>query len=72
MKGLYAIYRKELGHYFVSPIAYVVIGVFIFLTAFFFNLYLTVMIQRSMEMQMRSMQFGMPPDFDVPRQVMMG
>lgn len=72
MKSLYAIYRKEMGHYFVSPIAYVVIGVFIFLTAFFFNLYLTVMIQRSLEMQMRSMQFGMPPDFDVPRQVMMG
>ncbi len=37
MKGLYAIYRKEMGHYFVSPIAYVVVGVFLILSAFFFN-----------------------------------
>ena len=29
MKGLYAIYRKEMGHYFVSPVAYVVVGVFL-------------------------------------------
>ncbi len=37
MKGLYAIYRKEMGHYFVSPIAYIIVGVFLILTAFFFT-----------------------------------
>lgn len=37
MKGLYAIYRKEMGHYFVSPIAYIIVGVFLILCAFFFN-----------------------------------
>ena len=37
MRGLYAIYRKEMGHYFVSPVAYVVVGVFLFLSGFFFN-----------------------------------
>jgi ABC-2 type transport system permease protein len=36
MKGLYAIYRKEMGHYFVSPIAYIVVGVFLFVSGFFF------------------------------------
>ena len=33
MRNLYAIYRKEMGHYFVSPIAYVVIGAFLFISA---------------------------------------
>jgi ABC-2 type transport system permease protein len=70
MQGIYAIYRKEMGHYFVSPIAYVVIGIFLLLTAFFFNLFLTVFIQQSFEMQMRGMQYGMPQDMDVPGQVM--
>src|SRR5271156_1401330 len=39
MRGLYAIYRKEMGHYFVSPVAYVLVGLFLFLTGFFFDLY---------------------------------
>ena len=26
MKGLYAVYRKEMSHYFVSPIAYIVVA----------------------------------------------
>ena len=37
MKGLYAIYRKEMGHYFVSPVAYIIVGVFLILSAYFFN-----------------------------------
>ena len=41
MQSLYAIYRKEMGHYFVSPIAYVVVGLFLILCAVFFNVYLT-------------------------------
>ena len=32
MKGLYAIYRKEMGHYFVSPVAYIIVGVFLILS----------------------------------------
>src|SRR5271167_558509 len=39
MRGLYAIYRKEMGHYFVSPVAYVLVGLFLFLSGFFFDLY---------------------------------
>src|ERR1700733_70146 len=31
MKGLYAVYRKEMNHYFVSPVAYVIVGVFLIL-----------------------------------------
>ena len=70
MQSLYAIYRKELGHYFASPIAFIVIGVFLVLSAFFFNIFLTLFIQRSFQMEMQSMRFGMPPEMDVPGLVM--
>ena len=45
MKGFYAVYRKEMGHYFVSPVAYVIVGVFLVLSAYFFNRLLIVLIQ---------------------------
>src|SRR5450631_1235721 len=72
MQSFYAIYRKEMGHYFVSPIAYIFIGLFLFLSAYFFNYFLTVMIQQSFSMEMQGMRMGMPPEIDVPGQVMRG
>jgi len=69
MRSMYAIYRKEMGHYFVSPIAYVVVGLFLILCGFFFNLYLSDAIRASMEAQMQSAQMGMPANFDVPSEV---
>src|SRR5271155_99668 len=39
MRSLYAIYRKEMGHYSVSPVASVLVGLFLFLSGFFFDLY---------------------------------
>ena len=47
MKSFYAIYRKEMGHYFVSPVAYVTAGVFLILCGYFFNRLLEVLIQES-------------------------
>jgi ABC-2 type transport system permease protein len=70
MKSLYAIYRKELGHYFVSPIAYIFIGLFLLLSAWFFNAILTVIIKNSFQMEMQGMQFGVPAQVDVPGEVM--
>ncbi|MFZ3215562.1 MAG: ABC transporter permease [Candidatus Acidiferrales bacterium] len=70
MHNLYAIYRKEMRHYFVSPIAYVCVGVFLPISAFFFNFFLTAVIQQGFQMEMQSMQFGMPPQFDMPGQVL--
>jgi ABC-2 type transport system permease protein len=70
MQSFYAVYRKEMGHYFVSPIAYIFIGLFLFLSAFFFNYFLSAMIQQSSMMQMQGMSMGMPPEVDVPGQVM--
>jgi ABC-2 type transport system permease protein len=61
MRSLYAVYRKEMGHYFVSPIAYVVVAMFLFVSAYFFNLYVREIVEQS---------FGMPADFDAPAQVL--
>jgi len=66
MRGFYAIYRKELGHYFVSPIAYIFIGLFLVLTSFFFIFFLNAYIQEAMSVTVQSMRFGTPTDIDVP------
>lgn len=63
MRGLYAIYRKEMGHYFVSPVAYIVVGAFLFLCGFFFNPILGRAIAYSFE---AGMEYGRAPNFDVP------
>jgi len=67
MQGFLAIYRKEIGHYFVSPIAYVVVGLFLMLSAFFFDSYIVSAMQYSIQMQLQGL-----PTFDVPSQVMSG
>jgi ABC-2 type transport system permease protein len=59
MKGVYAVYRKEMGHYFVSPVAYIIVGIFLFLCAFFFTRLLTGVMEASLE---SSMQGGGPMD----------
>lgn len=61
MQSLYAIYRKEMGHYFVSPVAYVVVSLFLLLSSFFFILYLRDVVEQS---------FGMSPEFDAPSQLL--
>lgn len=66
MRGLYAIYRKEMGHYFVSPVAYIVVCVFLVLTGIFFNNYVVEVIRYANSMMMESMQMGQMPNFDVP------
>jgi len=65
MRNLYALYRKELAHYFVSPVAYVLVGVFLVLAGFFFNFFLSSAIQQSFQIEMQSMRFGAPQEFDV-------
>jgi len=67
MKGILAIYRRELGSYFVSPIAYIVIGLFLVVTGYFFSNILGILMERAMAAQMQAMQGrGAPPDVDVP------
>ena len=60
MRSLYAVYRKEMGHYFVSPTAYVVVAIFLCLTAWFFNIYLKEIVT----------SLGTQGDFDAPSQLL--
>jgi len=66
MKGILAIYRREMGSYFVSPIAYIVVGVFLLVTGFFFYNILGSVIEYSFRAQMQAQRFGGPTDIDVP------
>ncbi len=70
MKSILAVFRKELSLYFVSPIAYAVVGVFLILTGFFFQLLLESVIQESYRAAMQAMRFGGPFEIDVPGVVM--
>ena len=70
MKGIYAIYRKEMGHYFVSPVAYIVVGVFLILSGYFFNHLLIEVLQEAMQTDATASQFGAPPPIDVPSVVL--
>jgi ABC-2 type transport system permease protein len=70
MRTLYAIYRKEMNHYFVSPIAWLVVGLFLILSGIFFNIFLDARIRESIEMMMQGMRFGGARNFDVPGTVL--
>jgi len=61
MKNIIAIYRRELGSYFVSPIAYAVTGIFLLVSGFFFYIILSNLVQRSMMPE----QFGGQQGLDV-------
>ncbi|HEV2468026.1 MAG TPA: ABC transporter permease [Candidatus Sulfotelmatobacter sp.] len=73
MRGLYAIYRKEMNHYFVSPVAYVVVCIFLVLAGVFFNYIMSQVIRYSFEAGMESMQMGgAGMNIDVPSMVLRG
>ena len=70
MRSLWAIYRREMSHYFVSPIAYVVGGVFLGVAGFFFNGILTFMLREAMQMGFQAAQMGRAaPPLNVPGMV---
>ena len=51
MQNIFAIWQRELKAYFVSPIAYVVLTVFTFLSGFFFFAILANVVQNTMMQQ---------------------
>jgi ABC-2 type transport system permease protein len=70
VRSLWAIYRREMQHYFVSPIAYVVGGVFLGVAGFFFNGILTFMMREAMQMGFQAAQMGgAAPPLNVPGMV---
>jgi len=69
VRSLWAIYRREMQHYFVSPIAYVVGGVFLGVAGFFFNGILNFVMQQALRMGFQAAQMGGAPNLDVPGMV---
>ena len=70
MKNILAIYRREMGSYFVSPIAYIVVGVFLVVCGYVYYRILADVIEASMMAQMQAARMGGPTQTDVPGQVL--
>lgn len=65
MNNILAIARKEIGAYFASPIAYVVIGLFALLFGYFYVVMVSIFVRESMQMS----SFGGPANLNVNQHV---
>jgi len=71
MRNYLAMVTKELDNLFVTPIAYVLIGVFFALTGYFFYMILANFINFTMQQAFQAQQFGSStPPFDASAAVM--
>ncbi|MCK4893702.1 MAG: ABC transporter permease subunit [Calditrichia bacterium] len=61
MKKTYAVFQKEIKHFFYSPIAYIVIAAFTLIAGIFFYLYLSSFVEAAFMDMVRSQQFRTPP-----------
>lgn len=61
MNNFLAIYQREIKSYFSSPIAYVVIGMFLILAGIFFYLIISNFVQMSIRVDMMAQQYRMAP-----------
>ncbi len=61
MKNFLAIYQRETKSYFTSPIAYVVIGLFLVLAGIFFYLIISNFVQMCMRVDMMAQQYRQMP-----------
>ena len=67
MRNVLAIVEREMRSYFASPVAYVVLTIFVFLSGVFFQTILTQIVQYATAASMQSQQFGgAPQPIDVP------
>lgn len=67
MRNIAAIAGRELRAYFVSPVAYVVLTIFVFLSGVFFQVIARQLLETARLYQLQSQQFGgAPPPIDMP------
>ena len=67
MRSIFVIAERELKSYFTSPIAYVVLTIFIFLTSLVFNFFVGLMVESAGPRAMQAAQTGRPPEpLDMP------
>ena len=70
MRNIFVIAERDFKTYFTSPIAYVVLTIFILLAGFFFSLILNQVVESSTMQAMQSAQTGQPPAArDMPDEV---
>ncbi|MFQ6104811.1 MAG: ABC transporter permease subunit, partial [Candidatus Glassbacteria bacterium] len=61
MRNVWAIYRKEMRSYFVSPIAYIILAFFIAISGYFFYGLLVQFLEFSMRSMMQAQYYKMAP-----------
>jgi ABC-2 type transport system permease protein len=71
MRNILAIVERELRAYFNSPIAYVVLTIFVFLSGIFFRSILAQVMQMALISQMQAQQIG-PRPMDMPGMISRG
>ena len=73
MSAMFAVFRRELKSYFTSPIAYAVIGMFLFVSGFFFQSYLQFFMQMALQQfEMAQMYQQAPPPMNINESVVRG
>src|SRR5437867_12783472 len=65
MRNIFAIVERELRAYFISPIAYVILTIFVFLSGLFFRSILNQVLQMGLMSQIQAQQLG-PRPMDMP------
>ena len=71
MRNILAIIQRELGAYFISPVAYVVLTIFVFLSGLFFRSILAQVLQMGLMSQLQAQQLG-PRAMDMPGMITRG
>ena len=71
MRNILAIIERELRAYFISPIAYVVLTIFVFLSGLFFRSILAQVLQMGLMSQIQAQQMG-PRPMDMPGMITRG
>ena len=61
MRGIMAVFKREFKSFFVSPIAYIVVAIFLVLSGYFFYGGLITFVERSIAFTQQARMYGMAP-----------